>query len=806
MLWSFVGGLLLGALTILVLEAMGLLYVIKRLNQKAKKHQKQQQHHLESIPTTNSNTDLDPHQSLDSAYKKQGIVWVLQSEKVPKNWPAENAPCEHKRKKDFLEVSPVRKFAKIEHQSLILSETHTSHASIPLKDCIVEAVSASSLPSRKWAKRFPIKVESKTSLIYNGSRIFYIYLETSWEKESWCRALRLASCGDKERLDWVNKLSKEFQDYVASLNTGYPSFMKPSVGFNAEQKDKDNRLDGSTSKVHLFWKKLAKKAAKPGVENKGIWTFLSGREDRKINEKLHPFQDSTLATNMVKDASTDTTPSCSTEDNLLLPSITCSGSQSHISVISDADSEDKFNIDEGTLCCNLLISRLFFDVKRGSAFKSSMQARIQRTLSNLRTPSYIGEIICTGIDLGNVPPYIHGMRVLPANMNEVWALEVDVEYSGGVTLDIETRLEVRELDQHKGIGGSNAESISFGSYVSSDLLEGFEHFGKQFNLTEGTVDAKEQKIEGDSKPDGLKSRKSAVSASPYVSRWKSILNSIAKQVSQVPLSLSIRVANLRATVRLHIKPPPSDQLWFSFTSMPHIEFDLESFVGDHKITSGQIALLLINRFKASIRETMVLPNCESVGIPWMLAEKDDWVPRKVAPFIWLNQEALGGYTAASEASSSQPGEAKTKIESSRGSLSEPPETKQQKTNNVENIQQQNTESSVSFALLPNSVNPSNQSSKSLQELRTTLLASEEPQEPCQPSREEIHEYQSISRSLSQLDKQNSATEDDNELLLKRTGRKARILDLGKKMGEKLEEKRRHIEEKSRHIVEKMRGA
>lgn len=34
----------------------------------------------------------------------------------------------------------------------------------------------------------------------------------------------------------------------------------------------------------------------------------------------------------------------------------------------------------------------------------------------------------------------------------------------------------------------------------------------------------------------------------------------------------------------------------------------------------------------------MLPNCETICIPWMLAEKDDWVPRKVAPFMWINNE------------------------------------------------------------------------------------------------------------------------------------------------------------------------
>lgn len=66
---------------------------------------------------------------------------------------------------------------------------------------------------------------------------------------------------------------------------------------------------------------------------------------------------------------------------------------------------------------------------------------------------------------------------------------------------------------------------------------------------------------------------------------------------KVPLSLAIKVASLRGTLQLHIKSPPSDQLWFGFTAMPDVDFTLESSVGDHKITSGQIASFLISRFK-----------------------------------------------------------------------------------------------------------------------------------------------------------------------------------------------------------------
>lgn len=103
----------------------------------------------------------------------------------------------------------------------------------------------------------------------------------------------------------------------------------------------------------------------------------------------------------------------------------------------------------------------------------------------MRIPSYIGEVTCTAVDLGTLPPRILAMRVLPSDMNEVWSLEIDVEYLGGMVLDIETRLELRELEiqgeETQLNGNSDGE-------VASNLLEGFEYLGEQLKLPEETMD------------------------------------------------------------------------------------------------------------------------------------------------------------------------------------------------------------------------------------------------------------------------------------------------------------------------------
>ncbi|CAK9164360.1 unnamed protein product [Ilex paraguariensis] len=301
-----------------------------------------------------------------------------------------------------------------------------------------------------------------------------------------------------------------------------------------------------------------------------------------------------------------------------------------------------------------------------------------------------------------------------------------------------------------------------------------------------------------------KSGKSTTRASSSLSRWKSVLNSLAKQFSQVPLSLGIRIASLRGTMRLHIRPPPSDQLWFGFKSMPCIDFNLESFVGDHKISSGHIAQFLISRFKAAIRESMVHPNYENISIPWMLAEKDDWVPRKDAPFIWIKQAAVSDPTTAHEVASSQPGDKTHVIQPSRRATGNNVEDKHDKAKEVEHVRQPIGESPDTHASSSSLTNQATLNDKPSQQLRAPLLANDDPHKTRQGCEEENSGCQTPTRSLMLVEEQNHFLDGD-DTRTKTTGTRAKMLSFGKKVGAKFDEKRRHIEERSRHIAEKMRG-
>ncbi|KAG8489915.1 hypothetical protein CXB51_015459 [Gossypium anomalum] len=799
MLSWFLVGFVAGICAILSFEVLVVLFVLNLLNRKIKQRIKNETHAADAAVR-------NPQDSFDSICNLQGIVWVLEPGKIPTK--------EQKRKRETVEVSPARRHAKIQDGYLTLANSDSSCTIIPLKGCIIQAVSATSLPTRKWAKRYPIKVESKTKVIYNASKIIYLYLDTAWEKESWCKGLRLASCEDNEKLNWFTKLNVDFQAYMALLNAGYSSFMKPSLGFSAEPIEKGSKSDG-ISKVKLFWKRLSRKSSKSGSEKKGNSGNQSTREERKSFEKQHQFQDSVSGK----------MSNSSTEENIpftLPQGFPRSASQSGASVISDADSElDRLNYDEGILCWNLLISRIFFDIKGSADLKSSLQQRIQRTLSNMRTPNYIGEVVCTNIDIGNLPPYIHAMRLLGNDMNEVSAFEVDMEYSGGALLRVETRLEVRDQDFQKGIVDTTSESNSVED-MSSDLLEGFEHFGKHLNLP------KEDMV--DPKIDGVKGSKGTL-----MSRWKSAVNNVAKQVSQLEwkemqqllknmelkelmlekmdlletgvyewnglksvskfeaaMGQLVRVASLRGALRLYIRPPPSDQLWFGFTSMPDIEFVLESSVGDHKITNGHIALFLINRFKAAIRETMVLPNCESAFIPWMMAEKDDWIPRNVAPYIWLNHDSSSSSDIKTPREAPGPHVTESRANENSGRERDSHYDLESK----DLLQGGSMESSgrLSSSSCP-TLSPCG-SWRSLQDLGVPYPPSDELHESGQQNRAETSYPAFYSRSLKELERPTEDI-DDNDWGLK-MGRRAKLRDFRKKMGEKLGEKKRHMVEKMKH--------
>lgn len=288
------------------------------------------------------------------------------------------------------------------------------------------------------AKKYPIRVQSIEKNIYNGSKFCYLYLETSWEKEAWCKALRLASCSTKEKINWYAQLSEEFHCYLASLSSVYPLLFKPSaVPSDLEAINNTNKVtDGNPSKFRHFFKKITKKASKSSSEQKpSIISSSLNKGERKFSEKNlqdhralssnyptkyssvdkssshNPPQpnhstkystaeksfsheppqlnQSTIYSSSEKSSSEDpdqpnfsTNPppveeSSSQEPLHLNSTFTNSESQSVHSLADGWNEKSAFESDESAVFLNLLFSRMFFDIKRSMTLVNFIKERIQ---------------------------------------------------------------------------------------------------------------------------------------------------------------------------------------------------------------------------------------------------------------------------------------------------------------------------------------------------------------------------------------------------------------------------------------------
>lgn len=195
----------------------------------------------------------------------------------------------------------------------------------------------------------------------------------------------------------------------------------------------------------------------------------------------------------------------------------------------------------------------------------------------------------------------------------------------------------------------------------------------------------------------------------------------------------------------------------------------------------------------------------------MLAEKDDWVPRKDAPFIWLNHETAEMRSHATATASTRPEEGGLK---DNGSSKRPvPSVPISSAGSEESLkavsyideakQEPVAEASLHSQSSPGPAGESVHSNEN-DELRKPLLVTEKPQEDASESRVGSPMYTSLRAVIPVGEQPQASASTIGEDAKRKGGRRARMMDFGKKMGDKLEEKRRTIEERGRHIVEKMR--
>lgn len=222
------------------------------------------------------------------------------------------------------------------------------------------------------------------------SSVCLLYLETSWEKETWCQVLRAAARWTTEKENWYIARKREFHDYCARLDEAYPAFAK-AIGSKSKrlfEDEKGGNLDkdmvAGLSKRQKIWKRITKKASSKGnaIVNKETTgtgdlssSLLMSKSALSRHDDLLESHFSTEGSfgNEIAGSSFQSNPEKVYADD------TNSLSDS-VKSIEYADLQQDVAttvLDQGAMCWNVICSRLFFDGYHSSRFQEACLKLIQ---------------------------------------------------------------------------------------------------------------------------------------------------------------------------------------------------------------------------------------------------------------------------------------------------------------------------------------------------------------------------------------------------------------------------------------------
>lgn len=256
------------------------------------------------------------------------------------------------------------------------------------------------------AKRFPLKLHHPTRTLYRGCKGCLFYAESGYEKEAWCEVLRATARAN----DWCTGLKKEFREYTDGAERHVPyvtSFhsVRDANHFTAaarkeEKVDDHKNPEETVSKKRMIWNTLLRRNISKGKDNN-----KSSNADEEVGnspQRLSSFSEGSskrveesAVSDDQEDSKSASRASQVSSESLSRGEFTSSDSDAEKSSTTQKDDNesDKMlgvvrshghdngrvakEIDQGLLCLNMLVGRLFFDFYHSETRVAWVQDRFQ---------------------------------------------------------------------------------------------------------------------------------------------------------------------------------------------------------------------------------------------------------------------------------------------------------------------------------------------------------------------------------------------------------------------------------------------
>ncbi|XP_076451047.1 testis-expressed protein 2-like [Babylonia areolata] len=270
---------------------------------------------------------------------------------------------------------------------------------------------------------------------------------------------------------------------------------------------------------------------------------------------------------------------------------------------------------------NALIGRCFFDFLRDGWWADKVKDKLQRKLSKIHVPYFIEELQVTAIDLGKEMPVIRRAANPYLDEQGFW-VELDVSYSGGFKMTIETKVNLMKLKRNNP---QESQSTEDNRSDRSPITDPDEE-----DSAESSTDDEEEAACPEEKESGGGSKKllkylNKLTSSKYfqqATEYKYIKRAM-ENVSNTPLQLQVSVKNLVGKLAINIPPLPSDRLWYGFRGPPRLSLVAKPQVGERVVTITHITDWIERKLELEFQRVFVMPNMDDLVIPILRAPDDE---------------------------------------------------------------------------------------------------------------------------------------------------------------------------------------
>ncbi|XP_045619752.2 LOW QUALITY PROTEIN: testis-expressed protein 2 [Procambarus clarkii] len=294
---------------------------------------------------------------------------------------------------------------------------------------------------------------------------------------------------------------------------------------------------------------------------------------------------------------------------------------------------------------NALAGRISYDFLRNPYWANKVQERVQRKLSKLHVPYFIGDLVVCGVNLGSATPQLCAVGSPQVDSRGLW-VDLNVEYSGNFTMSLETKLDLMKLKRTSGLEGNTPNTSSppspaepaphagqrvYTRSPSSDRLLRNLHFDTDTDDSVESSSEEEGEEEGLAAEAGLPvggsgptSRRllrlvDTVAGSRYFQQAAEsrLLQRALQGVSNTRIELSVEVRRLAGTLALNVPPPPADRLWYGFRGVPELVMVARPRLGDRVLNLPFLVEFIQKQLRVIFEKVFVLPNMDDIVIPIM---------------------------------------------------------------------------------------------------------------------------------------------------------------------------------------------